>query len=807
MMEPLLVQSVQIKARSSFKYEVPITAIDQYVQWQWRLDAYDIAFSLTFQPSPTPPTSPPPPPIPIHSSATPLSSDSPLAASSYTHSSSTPGSLVFLFSNQHSSFRGKHLHLTIVSYPSHPLPCGLTLSTPLGPATVLTRTSAPSIYHCHLPYASAFLHSSFLLPHWPPASRPLPPTPSELNRRCMWGVWLFFTNHLEESEAFFQSELTLSPMFSISYACIGFLRALMTWEREDIAESDRRLTRTREQVAPALPPHSRLAGLGRLFSAPAPLTNGQLEATLMTAETLILQSMLLLIQENVMSFIQAGLKIRSSHQLFQRCWAEVQRRERAQAEGVEGVEPVDPQVLGGVQNGMGSFAVVMSLLPPIVLRLLSFLGYSANRREGLRLLHASAASEGLRSPLSSLMLLFLHVVIPSFFTLHMRYHLQQSNAVFAAAFERYPNGSFFLWLLGRQQRLDRRLNDALRSFNRAAAGQPHWRQLQHLCAYELGQTYFFLLDFERSRPYWEVLERENQWSKGFYGYMLCIPHIEHIQDPHTSEEEKRGERAQVDDMVARLETACERKFGGKQLSLEQFILQRSGEWRKGRRLMLPTLEVVYLYHGFPCMHEALLQRCMGRVEDELERSPYWSSALSASSATPAPSQLTEVTMSNHCLLLLMYASLLHHLGRSRKALPHLQFIVGQAAALSGDFYLVPFAQFELATIHMALLLQHEAEEQDGEVDWTVADVREEYRKASAYRESYHFKNRLHLRIHLAVTELKRGVRGEGDEEEEEAVANGEEGEEGEAALEELSDADHKMMEMATKAAQDADLAA
>ena len=800
-MESAPAQSVQIKARSSFKYEVPIDACDQFVEWQWRLDAYDIAFSLTFHPAPSHSNSSTP--LTLHSPPAPISSGHVLCSSSYTHASSTPGSLVFLFSNLHSSFRAKQLHLTVTSHPHHPLPYGLTLSTPLGPTTVLS-CSSPSIYHCHLPYASAFLHSSFLLPHWSPDARLLPSTPASLNRRCMWGVWLFFTNHLEESEHFFQSELSHSPMFSISYACIGFLRALMTWEREDTAEADRRLNRSRAQVAPALPPQGRLAGLGRLFSAPAPLTSPQLEATLMTAETLILQAMLLLIQENVLAFIQAGLKIRSSHLLFQRCWAEVQRRERAQAVG-EVVEPLDPQVLGGVQNGMGSFAVVMSLLPPIVLRLLSFLGYSANRREGLRLLHASAAGEGLRSPLSALMLLFLHVVIPSFFSLHMRYHLQQSNTVFDAMFQRYPNGSFFLWLLGRQQRLDRRLTDALRSFHRAAAGQPHWRQLQHLCAYELGLTHYFLLDFERSQPYWEVLEKENQWSKGFYGYMLCIPHIERAQDPHASAEERERERADADATVARVDAACERKFGGKQLSLEQFILQRVGEWKKGRRLVLPTLEVVYLYHGFPCMQPPLLQRCLQMVEAELGQSPFWTASTAASHPTPSPSQPpSDVSIANHCLLLLMYASLLHHLGRSHEALPHLQFVIGQASALAGDFYLVPFAQFETATIHMALLLQQEAGEKTdgGECDWTVADVREEYRKASGYREAYHFKNRLHLRIHLAVTELKSGVRGEKFEE---AVADDEEVE-GEEGLEGLSDADRTLMELANKAAQEADQA-
>ena len=542
-----------------------------------------------------------------------------------------------------------------------------------------------------------------------------------MNARCMWGVYLFFTNHLALSESFFQS--SPHPMFAVSYACIGFLRALMTWTADDMAEANQRLNACREKVAPDMPGHGgRLAGLGRWVTGGGgggALTNEQLEAVLISAETLILQAILLLLQENVMSFIQAGMKIRSSRQLFDRCWAEVQRREQARVDGAgagEDVEPIDAHVLGGIQNGIGTFHVILSLAPPIILRLLSFLGYSAHRVEGMRLLHASAASESIRSPLSALVLLFLHVVIPSFFTLHMRYHLQQSEAIFARCFARYPNGSFFLWLKGRQQRSERRLGDALSSFHRAAAGQPEWRQLQHICAYELGLTHAFLLQFDRARPWWEMLEAENQWSKGFYLYMLCVPLIEAEQQLSEGDEKEQA-KAKVQAAVARIDAACNRKFGGKQLSLEQFVLQRSGEWKKGRRLVLPTVEVIYLFHGFPCMHEALLQRCMGRVEDELEHSPYWSAAtststaaLSSSSSAPSTSiaSTSDFTFANHCLLLLLYSSLLSHLGRSHTALPHLQFITSHAASLIPDFFLVPFAQFELATIHAQLLLFSQA---------------------------------------------------------------------------------------------------
>ena len=134
--------------------------------------------------------------------------------------------------------------------------------------------------------------------------------------------------------------------------------------------------------------------------------------------------------------------------------------------------------------------------------------------------------------------------------------------------------------------------------------------------------------------------------------------------------------------------------------------------------------------------------------------------------------------------------------------------------IADDFYLVPFAQFELATIHLEQL-QHQLQSTTSSTDnnqlhaagqadetntappVTAEQVRDEYKVASGYRDKYHFKNRLHLRIHLAVTELKRLQRGEGE------TGEGEDDTEG---LDGISDDDLKLVEMAQKAEVEEDSA-
>ena len=239
------------------------------------------------------------------------------------------------------------------------------------------------------------------------------------------------------------------------------------------------------------------------------------------------------------------------------------------------------------------------------------------------------------------------------------------------------------------------------------------------------------------------------------------------------------------------------------------------EWRSGERPVVPVIEMIYVYHGFRCQNVQLLQRCLATVETELAASPYWSTDTATSSFDLPDSD--HLSKSKHGLLLLLYASLLHHLSRPVTAARHLDFVLQHAHELADDFYLVPFAQFELATIHLEQLQRQlstsastssaavsatddnqlhaggEADEASSAAAVTGGQVREEYKVAAGYREKYHFKNRLHLRIHLAVTELKRLQRGEGE------TGDGEEAADDSEGLSAMTDDDRRLVDLAQKA--------
>ena len=318
-----------------------------------------------------------------------------------------------------------------------------------------------------------------------------------------------------------------------------------------------RLKQTRTFVTALLPEDSVAKSVGRFLarSSQATLDPLQLEHTLIQAESYLLQAMLLFTEESYLSVVKAGLRIRSAWKLYERCEAQIASYDPATRAGL------DPSVIGGVQFGLGNFNVIISILPSIVLRVVSALGFPSDRARGLELLNTCAKTPGIRQPLSALMLLFVHIVIPSFFTIRPAHHVEAASGILDDVFRDYPEGALFLWMQGRLRRMQRDLPGAVASFTRSAAGQPAWLQLQHLCAYELGWCHFFFLDFTRSLACWDRLARENSWSKAFFLYMQAVSLLSQEQPDLPA---ARAKFAEVDPAITRKfvrnSSACIREF-------------------------------------------------------------------------------------------------------------------------------------------------------------------------------------------------------------------------------------------------------
>lgn len=777
-------ESIVIKARNTHTIRLPISKPGEFVEWKWTLQAHDIAFSVAFHPkqvndqSSTSNDQSVPRiildshgPVRTEHSSKPSLPDS-INHSNYLHLTNEPGELVFDFDNTHSTFRSKTVQLSIHQSTNQPIPLGCSIDVPSRGKCVVQVKNDDDTYTCGVtpinktdnqsinpPVSRTKIPSSDLYDAWSLSSRqsylPQKETESSVNDRAMIGVDLFFLNAWNDAETFFASEMLVRPMFSVGFATIGFLRALMTWEKTDMMEANERLNVTRALLAPQMPHEGTLTSLSRMIPFSSMLGSNQssnlsaseLQATLITGETLILQSILALVEENVLSIIQAGLKIKQSHRLFQRAYQEYQARQPVDQKADQTINPIDHHVSGGIENGIGTFNVILSLLPPIVMRLLSFFGYSADAALGHQLLERAAKGRTMRSPLAACMLLFVHVVIPSFYTAHGAAHSAKAAELLDHNLKLYPGSALFLWLQGREFRNSRQLQKAVDALIASGQGVPEWKQLQHLTSYEIGLTRYMMLDFGCAMPQYEQLERESQWSKAFFLYQQAIYYADGAQSTLITKYDSASDyqsltsderRAKATDLFTRVIAACDRRFAGKQLGIEQFVMQRAQEWLNTGMLMLPTIEIVYLYYGFGCMDNERLESVLERINQSINQ----------------PNE--KAAPSKQLLLVLWKGACLRALGRIDEAIEVLASIETKSKSAGSDVYILPFARFEIAAAFMQRLVQ-------STMPKTEADfkrIREMLQLASSFKAHYHFKNRLHLRVHLATSELKQLAKAE-----------------------------------------------
>ena len=206
-----------------------------------------------------------------------------------------------------------------------------------------------------------------------------------------------------------------------------------------ITEANSRLAHLKNLAATLLPQQSMLSSFASMVKGSGRMSATELEGSVITAEAGLLSSMLLLTEESIMAFVkvrldtsraiqllhcrltrahlhgccQAGLSIRSSWKLYEAC-------DKSLAGGVSGLDPdlapqvqndpahgnipcttptsrastskadagilsggaaseTDSAVVSGVLFGMGSFNVILSCMPPIVLKIVSVLGFPCDR--------------------------------------------------------------------------------------------------------------------------------------------------------------------------------------------------------------------------------------------------------------------------------------------------------------------------------------------------------------------------------------------------------------------------------------------
>jgi hypothetical protein len=185
------------------------------------------------------------------------------------------------------------------------------------------------------------------------------------------------------------------------------------------------------------------------------------------------------------------------------------------------------------------------------------------------------------------------------------------------------------------------------------------------------------------------------------------------------------------------------QFGGKTISVEQFILRKSDMLMAEVTAQLPNhrmlcLEMTYLYAAFDSMSQT-------ELEANLER------ADAAIAAGGAPI----TTAGGAAVVQLVRASLLRNLGRYDEAVPVFKQLAAEShKSLAPDTYVVPFARLELATVALLRCRQRIAD--IGIVDAVALHECQQWLKqVDKFKPDYNMKVRLQLRHHMCKGEVRQ----------------------------------------------------
>ncbi|OXA36869.1 Tetratricopeptide repeat protein 39B [Folsomia candida] len=297
-------------------------------------------------------------------------------------------------------------------------------------------------------------------------------------------ISLFMNNRFAEARALLKPWADESMYHALGYGVFEFLEAVLTFEQQHIESAAETLEQSVQVCNKFRKKNSMYESLGKIVRRPNydALTEEEIHAELCYAECLLLRAVLTFIEdENLISFVKGGLRMRSCLKCYRECWNILRYRNWDGSLHKDHFE-------SGVRMGVGAYNLLISMLPAKIMKLLEFIGFSGNRETGLGQLHLGCDLAGsLRQILCSMVLLGFHLFVS--------YVLGYGDGDLVLA-ERLINQQLSIYLpifVPGPVYLP-----AIEWYSRAWQSQSEWVQFHHLC-------------------YWELMWA-NWWSRTIYGY-------------------------------------------------------------------------------------------------------------------------------------------------------------------------------------------------------------------------------------------------------------------------------------------------
>jgi tetratricopeptide (TPR) repeat protein len=262
---------------------------------------------------------------------------------------------------------------------------------------------------------------------------------------------------------------------------------------------------------------------------------------LVYAESYLLKAVLSIVHdESYISFLREGLNIRNSYNIYRTLQKYIQfiEEEIAADRDVSAYE-IDDHFTSGVALGIGCFNLMLSVLPPNVLKVIEFIGFTSDRSYGLKQLESiggwepyhedrnmplpekQGADEGLRRQFCDMALIMYHVVIAGSLPMADG-DINFAEDILSYNLEIYPDGVMFLYFSGKLNCSEGKLDKGIEQYHKAIDTQKDWKQLHHICYWELGLNYMMKCNWTQANKCFSILQKESNWSRSVYSYMTAV---------------------------------------------------------------------------------------------------------------------------------------------------------------------------------------------------------------------------------------------------------------------------------------------
>ncbi|KAF1452653.1 Tetratricopeptide repeat protein 39B, partial [Spheniscus demersus] len=498
---------------------------------------------------------------------------------------------------------------------------------------------------------------------------------------CSMALNLFLNNKFSEALDLLRPWSKDSMYHALGYSTILVMQAAMTFEQQDIQmgistmkealQTCQRRKGTKEpgQNYQILPEKNKGSAVSAFFSGSSEL------CCLVCLKVRCL--FVLQIDENMINFIKGGLKIRTSYQIYKECHQVLQM-----TQGNKSKNETYYQFEGGVKLGIGAFNLMLSLLPGRILRLLEFIGFSGNRELGLCQLREGASGSSLRAILCTFTLLVYHTYV-SLILGTGEANLEEADSLLEPYLQKFPNGSIMLFYAARIDILKGNFEKAQLRFQECIAAQQEWKQIHHLCYWELMWCYTYQQNWLQAYRYADLLSKENRWSKAMYVFqkaaILCMLPEDDLK--------RTGE-----DIVSlfRQVDGLKQRIAGKSIPTEKFAVRKARRYASSQpvKLILPALEMMYVWNGFAIVGKRadLTENLLVTIEKE-------------ETALQNETNHNEYYTDDVCMLQLLKGLCLKHLGRLMQAELCFSKVIQSEKQVKYDSYLVPFTLYELGLLY------------------------------------------------------------------------------------------------------------